>query len=320
MPTIPQPPSLEDGRDVDVLSRQEALSSSQFISGTSGKRIVPLEHLIHPERQSELAPFTPKEKPLYSFLVHFPIFSARGARLSVVDRAELVSIPAMAKWGFENSMTTFAYPRLHLTNGGTACIVVDDDLGRLEEIREDLEEAQRGLWDNSPTGTLDRTFFLVGTWKEQHVSLVFSLDFSRCGADPQGFLKRWVVPGILWKEISEAYPILSHYQELAHTQDGVRPLLGGGFFLRTQRSPLSISPRTLTLVVPLLWSPRALMFANDFAAPPSFISLVAGGDWKCEIFVQVVKMGPPALKDERNWDGPVLRNDGWLSECHPNVS
>jgi len=210
-------------------------------------------------------------------------------------------------------MTMFAYPRLRLTNGGTACIVVDDDLKRLEEIRKDLEEVERELWDKSATGMLDRTFFFVGTWKEGHIALVFSLAHPRVRQQGLGDLERWHTPGNLWKDISEVYPILSHYQESGHGQEGVRLLLGARLFYQEQ--PYSnyheYFTDSLTLFVPLFWSPRALMFANDFVARSCSIPLVSNGV-KHNFNVQVVKMGPLALKDEGNWDGPVLRNHGWL--------
>jgi len=90
----------QDGRDDDVSQPDDPLPSPQSLSRTSRQRVVPLEYLIHPERESELIPFAPKEKSLYSFLLHFPIFSAVGAKLSVMDEAELSLLPAMAKWGF----------------------------------------------------------------------------------------------------------------------------------------------------------------------------------------------------------------------------
>jgi len=168
-PILPQPPMLQDGRDDDVIS------SSQSPFGTSGQHVVPLEHFIHPKRQSELTPFAPKEKLLYSFLIHFPVFVVVGARPSRLDRKELSELPAMVKWGFGNAMTTLAYPRLRLTNKGTACIVVDDDLERLEKIRKDLKGAEREIWEKSVGDImLSRTFFFVGTWKEEHVALAFS--------------------------------------------------------------------------------------------------------------------------------------------------
>ena len=230
-----------------------------------------------------------------------------------MDRAELSLFSAIEKWGLGNLMTTLPYPRLRLTNRGAACIVVDDDLRRLEEIRKDLEKAQRELWDKSAAGMLDRTFFLVGTWQEEHVSLVFSLDHGVENGEKLGDFERWTAPGNLWKDILEIYPILSHYQELVHGQEGVRPLLGARILYRQQRYKWNaqVNYHRLTLIVPLLWSPHAHIFANDFIAQYSSISLVSNGGTNYKAGVRAVKMGPPPLKGREHWDGPVLLNVEW---------
>ena len=215
----------------------------------------------------------------------------------------------MGFWDFDGYV---CLPSSSLDEWGIACIVVDDDLERLQEIRKDLEEAERELWDKTVVEMLDRTFFFVGTWKEEDISLVVSLvHIAHYQALPQDF-ERWAAPGNLWTDILELLPILSHYQELAHSQEGSAPLLGARLFHRNGLpTPYYRFTHFLTLIVPFIWSPRALMFANDFAAQYSTISLVANSGTKYEASVEVVKMGPPALKDEGLWDGPFLRNDKW---------
>jgi len=117
---------------------------------------------------------------------------------------------------------------------------------------------------------------------------------------------------VLWKDILEIHPILSHYQELACQTEQGAPLLGAKLFYRTQRSTWDGRIlHTLTLVVPFLGCLHGLMFANDFAAQHSSIDLFSNST-KYRASVQVVKMGPPSLKENSNWDGPVLRNVEWL--------
>jgi len=299
-------------RQDEMTSRTHiASASSQSTSGTSSLAMVPPKNFIHPERQSEGTPVATKGKPLYSFLLHFPVFSALSAKLSVADRRELSLLPAMAKWRLGNEMNTLVYPRLRLTNEGSTCVVVDDDLERLEEIWKDLEKTERELWDKSAAGILDRTFFLVGTWNEEHVALVFSVRHSILLQEGLGDFERWTTPGNLWKDVSDAYPLLSHHQELAYGKEGVRQLLGGRLFYRKQRS-IKFEDRTfhtLTLIVPLLSSPPALAFANEFAAQSSIFLWCNYSQYMIDVYV--VKMGPPALKDGGDWSGPVLSNDEW---------
>ena len=341
-PRLAQPHMLEAGRDDVILPREEILSSSQSSAfGTSNQRVVPLEHLIHPERQSERARFASKERPLYSFLIHFPIFRAFGAKLSIVDRAELFSLPAMEKWGFGDSMATFAYPRLRLTNGGTTYIVVADDPERVEEMKKDLEEAEQELWDKGAMGMLDRTFFFVGTWREEpHVALVFSMvgiTFNRSLG--LGHLERWTTPDGLWKDISKIYPILSHFQERVPPprsgQEGVKgrrdvdraKYLGARLCYRESTSTTAYG--FFILVVPFLGCPHALIFANDFVDHHSPFLLAPGGVnnqpasstaeigqmgvGTLRVNVRIAKMGPPSLKDDdEHWDGGAFRSEKWL--------
>ena len=293
------PSTLEDGRDDDVSP--------------------PVSDLLHPVRKSDLTPFAPKEKPLYSFLLHFPIFSAVGATLASVDKALILSLPVMRKWGLKDAMIGSAYPRLRLTNGGTACIVVDDDLGRLGDIRKDLKEMEKEIWEKGASDTVLRRLFFVGTWNEEHVALVFSLSFAFIrGA--LGDFKRWTTPDVLWKDILKIYPVLSQYQGLGYGQEGgfnAPPLLGAALYYREQTwaQDESYYAHRLTLVVPFLGCPNALFFAHDFATQHPSIEIGLAGR-RCRADVQVVTMGPPALKDDNNWAGPVLRNYKWLDGLH----
>ena len=299
-------------RQDEMTSRTHiASASSQSTSGTSSLAMVPPKNFIHPERQSEGTPVATKGKPLYSFLLHFPVFSALSAKLSVADRRELSLLPAMAKWRLGNEMNTLVYPRLRLTNEGSTCVVVDDDLERLDGIWKDLEKLEKELWDKSAADILDRTFFLVGTWNEEHVVLAFSILYKILPQEGLGDFERWTTPGNMWKDLSNAYPLLSHHQELAHGKEGVKKLLGGRLFHRQQRSTIRRGPNfhTVTLIVPLPSSPPALTFANDFAAQSS-ISLWSNKT-QYMVDVYVVRMGPPVLKEEGGWDGPVLCNDEW---------
>ena len=305
---LTHPATLEDGRDEDFPATSPSDIHQAALSPC----------LLHPVRKSELPSFERKEKPLYSFLIHFPVYRALGAVLSVTDRTDLFSLPVMAKWGFARSMAAHAYPRVRLTNKGTACVVVDDKLERLEAIKKDLEETETELWHNA-TGMvakeLDQKFFIVGTWREEHVALVFSSFSSTTNASGVcPTFGRWMAPGNLWKDILEVYPLVSDYQESAHGREGGnRPLLGAGLFYHKQVFTLdhSRSFHYVTLVVPLLGSPHALMFANDFMAQYSPVSVEADDGTVYTASVRVVKMGPPALKDDANWDGVVLRQDLW---------
>ena len=311
-PAFVHPSMFQDGRDDDG-DVPPAFQSDLRQPG-------PLAHLIYPVRKSDLTPFAPKEKPLYSFLIHFPIFRAFDAELSTIDREDLFSLPVMQKWGFEDAMTTCAYPRLRLTNGSTACIVVDDELERLEEIRKDLREMEKELWEKGAVDNLDRIFFLVGTWIDELVTLVFSVSCLIKDREGLGSFERWTTtPDAFWKDILDVHPVLSRYQETASGQEGGKPLLGARLFYQTQRYSAihSSNVHRLTLVAPFLGSPHALLFARDFVAQHPKVDFVLDGK-KYRVGVQAVNMGPPALNQDVNWDGPVLRNDKWQNDVDRN--
>ena len=310
--TSVHPSPLEDGRDADESGNVPLRSQSTLRTPTQP---APLAHLLHPVRQTETY-LTRKDEPLYSFLVHFPVFSALGAKLSVVERAELFSDgnPAMAKWGFADGMTTRAYPRLRLTNGGTAFIVVDENLKRLESIRTEFEAMQQALWNEAYANTLDRKLFIVGTWSEEHVFLLFSVSYA-FGGRPEPIFERLTTSNALWSDILGIHPILSQYQEASSTKEGGGPLLGARLFHRARR--VKLNPTTerhlLMLFVPFLWCPHSRMFAHDFAARHPTI-VIGGGDRKHTFNVRVLKLGPPARADNSSWDGPVLVAHTWQDE------
>jgi len=305
-PVLVHPSMLEDGRDID--DGPPPSSRSLLIQHA------PPTYLIHPTRQSELSSFPPKEPPLYSFLIHFPIYHVFRAKLSIVDRLKLFSLPVMQKWRLDDAMTAHAYPRLRLTNESNACIVMDNDFGRLEAIRKDFQKAEREILAKAAAdeAVLDRTFFLVGTWSEELVTLVFS---TVCVVEERGSLgsvfKRWTTtPGGLWKDILGYHPILSLY----HAEGEGSPLLGAGLFYQKKHDIYRRQDdHRLTLVAPFHGCPHAHLFAHDFAAQYPTVYLTVSGK-RYNVGVKVVKMRPPPLKEDRSWDGPVLRHGLWLDK------
>ena len=229
---VPAHPSSLDDRDDD------APPSSQSTRRDSSILLPPLDDysdLLHGPRPSstnldEWKLQQAKTKPLYSFLVYFPILTQYQTVVTKKEEEMLENLILSRQDVGGASITSpllskEIYPRIRLvgrlsvTYGSitqqNVALVLDDNPERLRATQVRLLAAQRAYWGDlhdSPLIKNEASIF-VRTWEERPSFLVY-----KCSIYPTSIQYSMIVddvrrdPGMLVRALFERYPVLARFQ------------------------------------------------------------------------------------------------------------